>query len=330
MSVGSALDAARIRYVRERPNFERAAAHIANAFKIAAAGIGLECRITYRAKDVASFVKKALVKKMDDPWAEIYDKAGIRVIVTHPGDLDVAKQIAATLFGPPVWEEDDRHDREKLDRLFYPRLHVWVEVPDIPDIKLESDESMQCEIQIRTEAEDLWSRMSHGLLYKPTTQLPENVVRSLYRLLALVELYDGEVERAVAAMSQDPDHRLNEILLQAEQSFYTFCSTPYDRDLSREVGRVLMRAISTAKFVTYKSDLALFVDENREQLENVYRDYGPLSSLGQQGTYILASQPESLAIFERLTNAPMLFGQIWEEELPPELLEEMKNVWGVG
>src|SRR5262249_2487238 len=160
------------------------------------------------------------------------------------------------------------------DRLRYPRLHIQVNAPTDAGVTPDSGEPIQCEIQIRTEAADLWARMSHAMLYKPTTALPESVVRSLYRLLALVELYDGEVERAVTAMSEDPDHPLNEILQQAERSFYALCSVPHDRDLSREIGRVVLRAIPTGKLGSYRAHLATFADENREQLDAVYRDYG--------------------------------------------------------
>src|SRR5262249_28542501 len=127
----------------------------------------------------------------------------------------------------------------------------------------------------RTEAEDLWARMSHRLLYKPATELPKNVVRPLYHLLSLVELFDSEVERAVVRLSEHPDHQLNTILRQAEQSFYTFCATTYSQELSIEVGRVLVRALDGAEVDSYRTELAAFADNHRPQLESIYRDYGP-------------------------------------------------------
>src|SRR5262249_27121186 len=149
---------ARRRYISERPLFELAASAAAQRFKIAAARAGLECAVTHRAKDVGSFVKKAFTKKLRDPWLDIPDKAGVRITVGHPHDLDVAKRLAITLFGDPLWVDDDRETEIDVDRLAYPRLHVHVRVSELDAENAVGFGGLPCEIQIRTEAEDLWAR----------------------------------------------------------------------------------------------------------------------------------------------------------------------------
>jgi hypothetical protein len=149
----------------------------------------------------------------------------------------------------------------------------------------------------------------------------------LYRLLALVELYDSEVERAVAAMTKDPDRELNILVSQLERIFYAFCASDYDVDLTREITAVVLKAVRPDERPDYPERLGAFAAEMRRDLELAYRDYGPGSVPASLGTYILASQPESVAIFERLTNAPRALTQAWTQTLPEQLLDDMKGVW---
>ena len=320
------LDEARQRYIAERPKYEKMAAHIAHRVRVGATGISMKCNVTHRAKLVSSFVKKSLSSQ--DPWSEVADKAGVRIVVGHAADLDVALNLVNDLFGPPVWLADDRTLDGAEDQLRYPRLHVQVKAKPLPDGTPLPDPA-ECEIQIRTEASDLWSRMSHSMLYKPESALPKNVRRSLYRLLALVELYDREVERAVVAMKEDPDQVLNSIVAQSESIFYTFCTASYNMDLSREIAQIILETLGAEEKNAYCSELAGFAELHRGRLERLYRDYGPNSAAGLLGTYLLVGQPESIAIFERLQNAPYAFTAAWNEHMSNEdLLNDMKDIWG--
>lgn len=320
-------DYARQKYIDERPKYEEIAFCVAQDLRIAASGRGLKCSITHRAKLVSSFVKKSLIVQ-GDPWSAITDKAGVRVVVGHAADLDVALELVYEAFGAPVWLADDREIEDAEDQLRYPRLHAQVRAKPLPGGKSLPDPA-ECEIQIRTEASDLWSRMSHSMLYKPEASLPKNVRRSLYRLLALVELYDREVERAVIAMREDPDHYLNSLVAQFESTFYTFCTSSYDRHLTQEVAAVILETLCDDDRQTYLTDLSGFAEVHRRRLEGVYRDYGPNSPAALHGTYILAGQPESVAIFERLENAPFALAASWGDHMENEdLLNEMRNVWG--
>ncbi|MGW7200402.1 hypothetical protein ACWGH9_30555, partial [Streptomyces chryseus] len=188
----------------------------------------------------------------------------------------------------------------------------------------------QCEIQLRTEAVDLWSRMSHRLLYKPGVAPPADVSRSLYRLIALVELYDLEVERGVEAMAQHPELvRSNLLLDMTEQVYRTFTDHPYSRDLSHDVIDVLAQTIDDDS--AYGEHLAEFAERFRRRIQRAYADYGPTSDhFLKHGRYMLASQPESLIIFERLANARFRLQDTWDGRLPETMLTDMAQIWGVA
>ncbi|MFF7874284.1 hypothetical protein ACIRQT_13495 [Streptomyces californicus] len=317
------------RYSRERPRIEIAAKLTAAHLRRRAARKKINCEVSCRAKDIGSFVTKVQHKNYADPWTQVTDKAGVRVVVLHEGLLDPMLDLVRESLNVVGEPEDNRLIAGAEDRLQYPRLHVQVIASG--DQVSDDGKPYECEIQIRTEAVDLWARMSHKLMYKAeASAVPSNVRRSLYRLIALIELYDLEVRRGVEAMAHYPDvAQSNRLLDEAEHLFRTFTEHRPRRDLSEEVVDVLVKAIPDPSI--YPERLAKFIDERREDLKRAYRDYGPGSDhFLRHGRYILASQPESLIIFERLSSSKMLLQGRWVDELPESMLNDMADAWGVS
>ncbi|WP_432060802.1 hypothetical protein [Streptomyces sp. S1] len=316
------------RYQQELPRIKEAVEATETHLIHSTTRKGITCEVTSRPKEVSSFKTKIYRKRYSDPWKQITDKAGIRVIVPHRGLLDPALQVVKECLDV-VRVEDDREDPHHVDRLRYPRLHVQaIMVGGTAD---PDGVPYECEIQLRTEAVDLWSRMSHKLLYKPGVEPPADVSRSLYRLIALVELYDLEVERGVKAMAEHPTlAHGNRLLSAAEQLYRTFTDHPYSRDLSHETVGVLSETIDDE--TAYGEQLLEFTERFRERLEQAYADYGPTSAhFLKHGRYLLASQPESLIIFERLHNARFRLKSTWRRsELPETMLTDMAQIWGTG
>ncbi|MFY1668993.1 hypothetical protein ACN27G_03390 [Plantactinospora sp. WMMB334] len=325
----SKLEEARLRYVQERPIYESVAKAMAAEVRHEAYRKRLDCLVSSRAKEVSSFVKKALTdKRVQNPYDDVYDKAGVRVVVAHGFDIDVTLQILRELFGEPSYLADDRHEDLPEDQLRYPRIHAQMVVPEVLALSLNAGAPMSCEFQIRTEASNLWSRMSHSLLYKPEISLPKSVRRSLYRLLALIELFDSEVQRAVAAMKSDPDRELNQLVAQLERIFLAFCGADFNAHLTRDVAGLILQTLRPEVQADYCDVLAEFAKRKRLDLEATYRDYGPNSEPGRLGSYLLASQPESIAIFERLESAPRAISALWKKtDIPEDLLDQMKDLW---
>ncbi|MFE9859207.1 hypothetical protein [Streptomyces sp. NPDC005780] len=326
----SAVNDAFHRYQAELPNIRKAAQLTAALLRRKTARAHITCEVTHRAKEMGSFVTKAYHKGYADPWARITDKAGVRITVQHYGFLDQALETVKnnlTLVEDPQ-DYRERDDVEGQYSLQYPRLHVQALAAG--DLRDTDGQPYQCEIQIRTEATDLWARMSHRLLYKTgATEVPRDVSRSLYRLIALVELYDLEVERGVDVLAQHPDFtRTNRLLDEAEFLYRTFTEHEYRRDLSEDVIDVLIETVEHEP--DYANKLAQFAEQHRQQLEEAYREYGPTSELFlTHGRYVLASQPESLIIFERLSTAKMLLRGVWDDELPKTMLSDMAEIWSV-
>lgn len=321
--MSGALEQARLRFAAERDGYARAADGVAAAVRRSAAALRLPCQVTGRAKDVPSFVKKAIVKQYADPWTQTTDKAGVRVVVDHQGRLDdalVAVQDAVRV----LRVEDDRNLEGGEDRLAYQRLHVQAVAPGPhgPDGPLE------CEIQIRTAAQDLWAKSSHPMLYKPVAKPPRNVARPLYRLLALVELYGQETERAVEEVRQSADYAWARLLRDAENVFHGYVGSGYHLPLSKETLKILVPLVGDLE--AYQMRLAEFAALNDDKLRGVYEQYGPSSAAHLAGHYLILGQPESVVVFERLAAAPEALRAAWDDALPATLLDEAASVWGAG
>ncbi|MFI1488051.1 hypothetical protein [Streptomyces sp. NPDC020747] len=316
------------RYRLERPAIKEATELTVAYIRRRAARKHLTCTVDGRAKQVSSFIKKAYHKGYKDPWEKITDKAGVRIVVPYSSLLDDALDLITSNF-TVIRVEDDRKKPGFEDRLQYPRLHVQIRARG--EEMDPNGSPYQCEVQIRTEAADVWARMSHSLMYKPgsTTDIPSDVRRSLYRLISLVELYDSEVERGVRALAEHPDFtRNNRLLAEAERIYQTFSNHPYDRELSEDVVDVLVDAIGEDP--GYADRLVEFAEDNRATIERAYEQYGPSSEqFLEHGRYLLVSQPESLIIFERLANASYDLQDTWEGNLETRLLTDMARIWGV-
>ncbi|MFD4577925.1 hypothetical protein ACFWPM_37185, partial [Streptomyces sp. NPDC058479] len=157
-----AADEAFRRYREERPRIEAAAKATESHLRQLTTSKGITCQISSRAKEVSSFNTKVYRKGYADPWKQITDKAGVRLVVPHRGLLDPALEvIKKSLHVIEVQDDRDTHDDQY--RLRYPRLHVQAVM--VGETKDPDGVPYQCEIQLRTEAVDLWSRMSHRLLY---------------------------------------------------------------------------------------------------------------------------------------------------------------------
>ncbi|MFZ3562701.1 hypothetical protein ACOKM5_42980 [Streptomyces sp. BH097] len=124
--------------------------------------------------------------------------------------------------------------------------------------------------------------------------------------------------------------RQQQLLEAAEPIFRTLTDHAYDRALSYEVLDVLSPLIDDTD--AYGETLAAFADRFHKRLERNLADYGPTTvHYLKHGRYRLASQPEGLIVFERLSNARFTLKSAWDNsELPEALLTDMGQIWGVG
>lgn len=309
------------RYKDERQFYEELTNHVQSLLKSETRHRGIVCSVESRVKELHSFLKKALRKNYDSPFDDIRDIAGVRVIVIYEEALADVKKIIRQLFD--VREPKNKDHSLNYNQLGYQAIHfeIGFSKPHLKSYQ-EKYQDMVCEVQLHTRAQNLWSNVSHELLYKVPQQSPPKIQRIIYRLVALIELFDNEVRRARKHMLKQPGFPEAKMLDQLERNFYRFTTRSFDAELSVKIISVLKQLLSPAEIKGFKALLEDFVDRKKDKLEEIFHSYS------NDEHYLLLSQPESLLIFERLDKDKFYLKEVWREVLPLSLLEPLTDIWG--
>lgn len=218
---------------------------------------------------------------------------------------------------------EDKSAEADEGALFYPGIHVQVVVPGVTT---SDGERIECEVQLRTKAQDLWSVPSHGLIYKPVVEPTRDIRRRVLRLSVLVEIFDQEVEQAMTEVEMLPSYAAMSLLRVAEAEYLSFASEPGDDELSLDVLADLEGLLPDAG--EYGPILHEFAEIHREKLEAAYEGYGAFSEWAGEWAYWLVSQPESLVIWQQIETAPMaLAAKVRHTDLR-ESVSHLYEIWG--
>jgi putative GTP pyrophosphokinase len=297
-------ESARERYIAEYPSFEAAAKRAKKLLKrIVRDGGVTNAYVKVRAKSVSSFVKK-LRKYPDDCWLKTTDKVGAQVVVQTLNDVATLRQLLEGGAGGLVhlYTKDSAEFLTDPRQLRYAGVHIQVTLPALQDA---SGAPIECEVQLRTQAQDVWASIEHHLVYKPVIEPPPHIARKIERLSVLVEMFDEEVDEAMVQISEDPRYEDAVLLQAAESLFHYFVTEPGEAELSLEVLSLLGSVFTSEERMNYKSRLTEFVMDHAETITKIFRDFGSGSEFAGQFAYFLFSQPESLIVYERLATKPM-------------------------
>lgn len=315
------------RFSAEWQRYQDAADDVAARIRRAGDKVGISCTVTARAKDVRSFHKKIFVKGYADPWRQVTDKAGVRAVVHKAKDVDRLLEQLNLEFGADVLAVEDKRQVLKPEALSYSGVHVQV----IAVHESSEYETIKCEVQLRTAAQDAWSIASHQLLYKPLLELPPEIQHSIYRLVALVEMFDEEVQRVSDILPTLPGAEVLDLLDIAESRFLAVAHSPSNRDVSIQVLRAIAASIEPAERESYGDLLDAFIHSEHARLTQLFEEYGAHSVVSYVPSYLLFGQAESLILLERMTAKPFALVDCWRKNnLPPEYLEALAGAAGIA
>jgi hypothetical protein len=182
------------------------------------------------------------------------------------------------------------------------------------------------ELQIRTQAQHLWSEMSHDTFYKndeTITVLPEDAKRRVHLMAGQIEIADREFDRLGKELPAD---QAAEIFRFLEPYYYRLTSKRPDPELSLEV----LKAIGPLYGVdlpSIKMSLGAFLDDHRPVLEEVY---SVAQSEDAASVSPLFFQPEALLLYERLDHDQVSLRRLWNEHFPEKALEGIANDFGIS
>jgi putative GTP pyrophosphokinase len=325
----AAIEETRKRYLRELPQFLNAAHQMESRLVEVRRLAGVRAEIEAREKSIVSVIKKLHLKGSDyqDPWLDLTDKVGARLITETLRDLSKVRAVFEDPICPlRVVRIEDKSTEADENMLFYPGIHVQVIVPGV---MTSEDEPIECEVQLRTKAQDLWSVPSHQLVYKPLIEAPREIRRRVLRLSVLVEIFDEEVRDAMAEVESIPGYEEAVLLRTAEGLYFTFVSEPGDQELSFEVldrlGPILPQNDDVSEFATHLSE---FAEANRPKLSEAYRQFGPYSAFAGEWAYWLVSQPESIIVWFLISSAPMQLAEVVRSTDLEGAMSQLFAIWG--
>jgi ppGpp synthetase/RelA/SpoT-type nucleotidyltranferase len=322
---GASYEAVVEAYASERPAYEELAEILGTRLQRGLDAQGLETSVSWRAKKVDSFVKKALRKGYDDPLEQIGDKAGVRVIVHYLADVPRVEALVRELCH--VDRRESKLDALAYDELGYLGVHfdVRLKAEVLTGAAMPGLDERRAEIQVHTKAQSAWAVVSHELLYKSAVQAPDDLRRAITRLVALVELFDAEVARFREAVESHPDFNEMNVLKPLDDEIVRFTGRRPDPGLSVLSIPTVVRLYPEPPEDVFETRIKPFLNAQSVRLASIFEHYKD-----DERANPLLFQPEALLIFERLEHDRDRLKAFWPvDKLPLDLLESMAAIWGV-
>lgn len=142
-----------------------------------------------RVKELDSLIRKSRRTKMVNPFTEMTDIVGLRVVYLFQGDLEIIKGVIRNSFR--VVKEDDKSSDIEIDVFKYAVPHFDVKLPD--KFSKQDIGNMAFEIQVPTICQDAWAAVSH-CFYKGEGKVPSKLEKDFYALNGLFYVADTHFE----------------------------------------------------------------------------------------------------------------------------------------
>jgi ppGpp synthetase/RelA/SpoT-type nucleotidyltranferase len=182
--------------------------------------------ISGRVKELDSLIDKAVERKIENPFDEINDICGVRIICLFLSDITAIREIIENCF--EINFKDDKLLQKSEEQFGYMSIHFIGQIPaDFHGHRYDDLKGLEFEIQLRTIAMHSWSTISHYLDYKSKHSIPSHLRKDFYALSALFYLVDSHFElffnaREESKKSVDTKIKENKGLQEDEINFDTF------------------------------------------------------------------------------------------------------------
>lgn len=308
-------------YFKRRPRYEELAEVCAGILEIRLIEAGVRHTVQFRVKEFASFVRKALTKNASDPFREIHDFAGVRVVVPFYADRARVADVIRRHFD--VRNEEDASVRQQVNQFGYRGWHFEIALKG-SDLTAKSElADYVAELQVHTRAESAWAEAGHDLVYKPRAPVPASTERRIARLMAIVELFDEQMGTTQTELLAVPGFQEAGMLTALEQVYLPLARQDFNRQLSLEVLEVIRPLYGAEELQGFGARMQTFATAQRGFLTELYRRYRD-----DQRRNVLLFQPEALAIFDLLERDPLTLIERWDREMPPDLLDDLARALG--
>ena len=149
--------------------------------------------VSSRIKSFQSFAAKADRNELSDPYAQIRDVVGIRVVCLFISDIQRIGKLIEQAFD--VVEQDNKIDGGEVSSFGYMSFHFIVKMKaTCSGPRYDAISNRPFEIQVRTIAMDAWAAASHYLDYKSEVDVPSDLRRDFFALSGLFYVADRHFE----------------------------------------------------------------------------------------------------------------------------------------
>jgi ppGpp synthetase/RelA/SpoT-type nucleotidyltranferase len=318
------LDAARVAWIAERPLFKQFGDMLADRLRIGIRKLGVPAEVTARPKEIDSLIKKLLLKPQHT-YESLPDKVGVRIVFKYLSDGPRVQALVSEHFDhePPDDKARERGDREvgylsvHLDNT---RLRA-----DDAQIVLFPPSKFFAEVQLRTQAQHLWSEMSHDDVYKndeTVKELPGDLKRRINLMAGQVEVADREFDRINAEIEKEDAYLLLKAL---EKNYFKLTTRRPNPELSLRVIRLLLPRFDGQSIAEIIEHVNRTFEGKAKFLEHVYQDPDR-----QNDSSAFLFQPEALMIYDRLLDDRDETLRVWNEQFPSSELERVANNFGLA
>jgi ppGpp synthetase/RelA/SpoT-type nucleotidyltranferase len=147
-----------------------------------------------RIKDFESFYDKIERKEIKEPFIEIKDIVGLRVVCLFLSDIERIGGLIKSFFD--ILDEDNKIDGlNAINSFGYMSLHFIVKMKEeYTGPRYNKIRDIPFEIQVRTISMDAWANISHYLSYKTEADVPKNLKRDFQALSGLFYVADTHFE----------------------------------------------------------------------------------------------------------------------------------------
>jgi ppGpp synthetase/RelA/SpoT-type nucleotidyltranferase len=145
--------------------------------------------IPSRVKDLDSFLGKIKRKQYENPFKQMQDFVGLRIICLFLSDISKIGKIIRESF--EVIESEDKIDGGDTSSFGYMSVHHIVQFGDhVKGDRYDDIKGIPFEIQVRTIAMDSWANVSHYLEYKSEQDIPDELKRDFNALSGMFYVAD--------------------------------------------------------------------------------------------------------------------------------------------
>lgn len=314
------LDPARVRWLELRPQYESLGRYMSDLLRRDLRKAGILPNVSSRAKTVDSFLKKIVRKGYTDPFEEMHDKVGVRVVVPFISQLTAANQIIRSQFDVRFF--DNKLEGLGHDKFAYQSWHYDVQLKTPLNAAMEQYRGWWVELQLRTESQHVWAEMAHRLLYKSDLEIPERVARRVHVLNAMLELADNEFEGTRDVISSLPGAWSLNVLSGLEGIYYELTGRPFDRELSLEVLEHLI-PISSSEPSLVLEEIRDWLNAHREEVESVMKQYETAPD-----RLLFLFQPEVFLILRLMEKDWFGLRDHWNTRFPDDELRNLAKAFG--